>query len=475
MIDWLKKSLYRTLLAWIIVPFVLVTGVRLVDIYVTTHARQSEAFDRQLLAFALIVREHATDLDGQELARATVSLLRTTFAGRIEYKATLPSTGYTIGNADLPEPPSEKKPAPGNPRYFDVDHKGVSMRGVALTTEVATEAGRDIMHIAVFRENALLGARVRGEVIRSFFYQVVILVGLIVFLVIGIHLSLRPLQRLRQSIRRRSREDLRAIDHDLPEELRDLVEALNQLFARLKGSIEEQDRFIARASHQLRTPLAELSLATDMALRSAPTPEARQALERVQSGARKASRLASQLLQLARSESQLTVVSTDRAVDLVTVAGDTLRDLVPRALRKGIDLGLESRTEEADVAGNPTLLTEMLVNLVENAIEYCPAKSNVTVQIEKRAADGWWTLAVGDDGPGVPAEQFEAVKRPFVRLDESRGDGCGLGLSIVDEIARRHGGQLELRSSAEGKGLLAIVALPPFESRQQTEGQAPPG
>ena len=244
----------------------------------------------------------------------------------------------------------------------------------------------------------------------------------------------------------------------MPQEIRDVVAAINQLLARLKESIAGQELFIANASHQLRTPLAALQAQSELALREADSEEAKKSLSKILSATQHSSRLANQLLNLARAQHDSSEPQHEERFDVAELAAELTGEWVPEALAKQFDLGFEGPTRGLWVKGNPTLVREMLANLIDNALRYCPDGTCISVRTDARDA-GEVVLEVEDDGPGIPEEKHVAVFDRFVRLSEQAEGGCGLGLAIVQEIAERHGGDVALHTAPSG-GLLVRVVLP---------------
>jgi two-component system sensor histidine kinase TctE len=233
------------------------------------------------------------------------------------------------------------------------------------------------------------------------------------------------------------------------------VGALNQLFGQVAESSSNQQRFLANAAHQLRTPLAGLQAHTEIAL-AQDVPEAHRAqLEQVHRATIRTARLANQLLALARAEPGGTRVDT-RRVDLRTVVEGVADEWVHRAMAKEIDLGFE--LSDAPVAGDALLLREALANLIHNALEYTPHAGRVTVTTGLRNNRAF--LEVEDDGPGIPAAERGQVLERFYRITGTAGTGSGLGLSIVREIALAHGAEIAISSGAHGRGCKVELTFP---------------
>ena len=216
-----------------------------------------------------------------------------------------------------------------------------------------------------------------------------------------------------------------------------------------------QRRFIANAAHQLRTPLALLSTQASYALRENAADQRREALVALQASSGRLARLAEQLLTLSRAEPGSRRPRADR-IDLTEAALHVLETQMPAAINRKIDLGLDE-DGPVPVIGDGTMLREMIVNLVDNAVRYSRAGGSVTVTLS--AIDGEAILTVIDDGPGIPSDEREHVLERFYRIAGSAEEGSGLGLAIVREVAETAGGRVTLGDGAAG-GLAVEVRLP---------------
>jgi two-component system sensor histidine kinase TctE len=244
-----------------------------------------------------------------------------------------------------------------------------------------------------------------------------------------------------------------------------LVQAINDLLARLDQSIGAQKHFLADAAHQLKTPLAGLRTQAELAQREidagASDPQAiKRSLQQIARSSQRAAHMVNQLLAMARAEDGARQQQPQR-VSLARLAMETVHDFVPRALDKRIDLGYEGPEHAAAqglaVRGHPLLLRELIRNLVDNALQYTPAGGTVTVRVIEDPFGQVVVLQVEDSGPGIPAGEREQVFQPFYRVLGSDTDGSGLGLAIVREIAQQHGAEVVLedagpRSRSAGPG-----------------------
>lgn len=246
----------------------------------------------------------------------------------------------------------------------------------------------------------------------------------------------------------------------MPLEVVPLVDSVNDLLGRLGDSLATQKRFLADAAHQLKTPLAGLRMQAELAQREGvSTEELRQSLAQIARSSIRATHTVNQLLALARAESA--GVGRGLAMqpcNLVRIVTDVVRDCLPRAMDKHVDLGYDGAESSATgvwLQGNATLLTELVRNLVDNAINYTPSSSSrpgmVTVRVLADPFGQVLLLQVEDSGPGVPEAERELVFQPFYRVLGSEADGSGLGLPIVLEIARQHGAQVVLEDAHPGQ------------------------
>jgi two-component system, OmpR family, sensor kinase len=291
----------------------------------------------------------------------------------------------------------------------------------------------------------------------------VALLGLLLMLAVWavIELSLAPVERLRRHVAARPADDLSPLgEAGLPAELRPLVRDFDQLFVRMREAMQAQQRFVADAAHELRSPLTALRLQAQALRRQEPGPAREAAVARLEEGIARAIALVNQLLALAREEGADRATASD--VPLEDLCREVVTDVLPLAQARGIDIGLEAGgMESAVVRGEPESLRTLLRNLVDNAVKYTPEGGRVDIVIERPAQGGGAVLAVEDSGPGIAEADHERV---FDRFHRGAGDqdvpGSGLGLAIVAAVARRHGAQLRLGRSMRLGGLRAEVRFP---------------
>lgn len=276
------------------------------------------------------------------------------------------------------------------------------------------------------------------------------LLGLAVWVVVG--RGLRPLRRVTGALDARHPEALDPLpDTRLPLEVQPLVRALNGLLQRLATALDTQKAFVADAAHELRTPLAAVQIQTQLVARATDEATRREALNDLQAGVTRATRLAEQLLALARSEPDSHPAM--QAIDLHALLKDCVLAYAPLAQQRSVDLGIEAN-EQATVSGNADALRVMLNNLVDNATKYTPPGGRVDVSLVLE--DGHPVVRIADSGSGIPPAERERVFDRFYRAGASANrartdvSGSGLGLAIVRRIATQHGASVTLAESAAG-------------------------
>ncbi|WP_068803811.1 sensor histidine kinase [Thauera phenolivorans] len=280
----------------------------------------------------------------------------------------------------------------------------------------------------------------------------------VVLVWVGLSRGIAPLNRLQSLIRQRRPTDLSPIaPASVPEEVRPLIVAFNDMMARLEQNLQAQQRFIADAAHQMRTPLTGLKMQTDLALCESDPRQVRDSLARIAESTDRAAHLINQLLSLARAEASFEKLYVVETVDLVEVVREVAQDVYPRARAKAIDFGVEGGEQPLQVEGNPVLLREMVKNLIDNAIKYTPRGGHVTARTRLAGSP---VVEVEDSGVGIPEPDRERVFERFYRVLGSGEDGSGLGLPIVLEIAELHRASVTLDPNPAGAGTIARVVFP---------------
>ncbi len=294
-----------------------------------------------------------------------------------------------------------------------------------------------------------------AAIIRNLLWPLLLaLPALAVLVVLSVRLSLSPLARIGAALQRRAPLALDPLRADLaPREVLPLVAAINELFGRIRRTIEQEKRFTADASHELRTPIAALRAQAQVALASTDAAQRDEALRATLDSCDRVARLLEQLLTLARLDAR-DAAPQAAPVDLDALARTVLADAANLTPGRGSDLELDS-AGAALVEGEPTLLQVLLRNLVDNALRYSPAGAPVQVQLV-RDGDGT-TITVEDGGAGLDEAAMARLGERFFRAAPGGPSGTGLGWSIVRRIAALHGATVEVGRSAALGGLRVVV------------------
>ncbi|PWJ21608.1 sensor histidine kinase [Jannaschia seohaensis] len=413
--------------------------------------------DNVLAASATTIAETLRSEQGQvqlELPYSAFAMLGAISEDRVFYLVTAGEEMLT-GYPDLPVP-QLGPPSPGRVVFDTGNYRGAEIRMAMLTRLVLAGAQPVPVTVTVAQTRNGVDA-ITGEL-----SQLAATLAVAFFLVavalsfFAARTSLRPLNEIARAVSRRGPSDLRPLRRDAPAELAPLLAALNRLMARLGQSIQRSEDFIAEAAHRVRTPLATVRVQAEIALRSIEDEAQRRRLRQMIRAVDESSRSAEQILDHATVAYRTDDLARDR-IDLAELARQTAKALEPTAAMKDIELRLE--TEPAEVAGDAVLLDSALRNVLDNAIKYSP--EDTTVRLTVSTDGGEARMAVSDQGPGLGEGPAEALTERFRRGSNTEGIvGSGLGLTIVDDVLRAHGGRLELGRVKKGEGACVTLVLP---------------
>ncbi len=458
-----QRSLFGEILDWMLTPLLLLWPISLALTWLVAQGLANKPFDRALVynvqALAQQVRVGADQRAQFNLPQPASEILRADETDLVYYQVKGTRGEFLSGERDLPEPPKDEER--GNSyevRIRDDEMRGMEVRVAWTWIRLDTAGHRPaLVQVAETREKRSVLA---AEIIKGVMLPQFAILPLAVLLVwLALVRGIKPLSQLEERIRARKSDDLSPLDDKaVPMEVAPLVVSVNDLLDRLKGSIATQKRFLADAAHQLKTPLAGLRMQADLAQRSgASEDELKRSLQQIGRASVQATHTVNQLLALARAEGGGASLPQQQC-NMVTMASEVLLDCFPRAADKGIDLGYDGAEADAPgvtVKGNPTLLKEMVRNLVENAIHYTPSTSArpgvVTLRVLVDPYSKVLVLQVEDNGPGIPPAERELVFQPFYRALGTNVDGSGLGLPIVREIAQRHGATITVDAANPGQ------------------------
>ena len=454
------RTLRSQLLLWVSAPLLALWVMSTMINHDVATGFVNLNYDRALLDTALDLGRNVREINNQlylDLPQPVIEMLISGEQGRFYYRANGPVGEYITGDPDLPDPPAEA----GEDRvtYYDAVYRNESIRAVALRVPVRPGSGKGAISVQVAEKTSLRTNFARQLMLRMMVPQgiLVILAALAVWL--GVGLGLRVLTSVRTEIENRSHVDLSPIrETNTPYEVRPLVRAMNDLLSRLSAALAAQQRFIADAAHQLRTPVAALKTQAELAVRQVRGGEAQATLQQLHTAADHAARLVNQLLTLARAEPGSHRSVMRERVNLAALARETTGEWVPRSLNRRIDLGFDDTSTDATISADPFLVRELLNNLIDNAINYTPAGGHITVRVT--TDDDKLSLEVEDNGCGIHEDERERVFERFYRSAGGSPEGCGLGLAIVREIAQGHGATATILSGANHRGTRVVIEFP---------------
>ena len=281
--------------------------------------------------------------------------------------------------------------------------------------------------------------------------------GLLIWIIIG--RGLDSLEKVAEEVANRAPSHLEPVDlHEVPEEIKPVIDELNKLFFRLKEGFEREKRFAADAAHELRTPLAALKTQAQVALNSNNIEEKNLALQKLIASVNRSTHIVQQLLTMSRLVPEAAYLEEEDEVNLEKLTRDILAMLAPVAVEKQIELEFEHDEKIPLIRGNDTALGILIRNLVDNAIRYSNENGRITVQLLKKNNE--IILEVCDNGPGIPPELQARVFERFYRVLGNKSPGSGLGLAIVRQICELHGGRVILASPEINTGLIVRIYLP---------------
>lgn len=445
-------GLRQRLLLWILLPLIAVFFISILFDYQLAQETANTAYDHSLDNAALDIAAyiHTVGLNPKlHLSPEAEAMLRTDAVDKIFFAVRNTNKHLLIGDANLPDYPgaTHKRPV-----FVDDIYHGEKIRA---TTQLVTINGNEltITVAETIREREHASNRI---LVATIIPNLVIITATLLVIYFGVRRGLAPLAQVENQIASRSPRDLRALDIEhAPREIRPMLIRLNELFDSLRLASAAQQRFLADAAHQLRTPLAGLQTQIELVAAEGKYLRNEERLARIEESVERIAHLVTQLLIYAQTEPATSANQVFQPVALHELAESAASTFIDRALIKNIDLGFEIQPATTD--GAAWMLREALGNLIDNALRYCPAGSTITVRSGVHSDQPY--LAVEDNGPGISVEEREKVFERFYRIPGTIGGGCGLGLPIVQEIALLHAATINF-SETTGGGLTVTLAFP---------------
>ncbi|CAG7857806.1 two-component system, OmpR family, sensor histidine kinase TctE [biofilm metagenome] len=451
-----SKSLRLSILSNLIIPLILIITVETILSYFVTLHYVNKTYDRWLLDTARALAQEIKLGDGKvlvELPPAALEIVKWDDQDKTHFKIESSNLGFLTGDNQIPEPSGQLDVT--NPVFSHSVIRNEPVRIVSMALKKETSQDTFFVHVA---ETLNKRREMMLDILLADLLPQIALVTIIsVYLLAVLKRVLKPLYVLADEIAKRSPRDLSPIEEaHVFEEVKTLTDTINDLLHRLAQAIAAQQRFIANAAHQLRTPLAGFVIQAERAAREQDIAMIRPALYQMQTSANRLSHTVNQLLVLAKSE-PVDGTYEFKTFDLSDLVRTTCMDWAPKALQRHMELSFDNADRDLFILGDENLLRELLANLLDNAISYGRDAGNISVRL---TASPHPVLIMEDDGPGIPPSEKEKIFERFYRIQGSTGNGCGLGLAIVKEIAELHQIRLELNNCNAESGTRIVLTFP---------------
>ncbi|MDI3262324.1 MAG: sensor histidine kinase N-terminal domain-containing protein [Fulvimonas sp.] len=447
-------SLRRRLLLFLLVPMLVFLLLDAVITYAGALAYSNRVHDKDLaddvLTLAQMIRRYGLRSDLPPQARF---LIEYDPDGHNRFSIVSRKRGLISGGERLfdVEPPVGAPPV-----LYDASAAHHPLR-VAAYSMPAPDDPDDVITISIGETLQSRHRNARDILLLTIPMQSLLIACVLLLVWFGVDHGLKVLNPLVGRLRRREHELEPITAEDVPIEILPLTRTIDLLFARLKRAMQAQERFLADAAHQLRTPLAGFRLHAERAL--ANPADTKDALHHILRLTERTTRIANQLLAISRAQSRLANGSELPLLDLAAQVPGMVALRVPEALHAGLDLGYQGPDKPLHIQGHADALQELLDNLIDNAMRYAGPGRSATVRLGP-CPDGGAELVVEDDGPGVPEALMPRLGERFFRVPGHGGPGTGLGLAIVQQIAQLHGAQVTFGHSEAG-GFKVTVRFPP--------------
>jgi signal transduction histidine kinase len=460
------RSLRSRLLVRLLPPLVALFAVSGTLSYLGARYHANEVHDRWLVDTAEALAQRVTlarGLPSVDLPEAARQILQWDSADTTWFQVRGEQSGHIAGHTGVPAPaPRAALERLRQAVLYDGWISGAHVRIATVPIELAGAGETIEVRVAeTLRKRQSLAAELLLSVLVPQLALVAV-AGAVLWLTLDTLLA--PVGAVARALEAQTHHSLEPVDdRALPAEMVPLTQALNELLLRLREALAAQRHFIADAAHQLRTPLTALKLHADEAARETDPVRREQAMAELRRAADRAVRLSGQLLTLARAEPSAQVAEV-RRFELRSLAHDAAGRWVPAALAAGCDIGFDGAPQDGSppihVEGDPDLLAEAIHNLLDNALKYAGPRARISIAVDVDP-QGRARVRVTDDGPGIaPADRGRVLERFHRAGRRDTASGAGLGLAIVAEIVRNHGGSVHIDDGPGGRGTCVTVLLP---------------
>ncbi|MFN3509043.1 MAG: sensor histidine kinase [Allorhizobium sp.] len=452
-----RRSLFARLVIRVAVVLAGGAAILMTAAWLYARAAADEAYDRLLQGAAIQILDSLMVDEGRiavDLPPSAFELLGLAPRDKIFYRVVAPNGQTLTGYEDLGFP-QDMANARTQALFATTSFRREPVRIVAASRAIADPSIGGWASVLIAQTT-----EARQELTTELTTRALALVGVMSLLALGgtvlaVRYSLRPLDALGDLLRRRDSQDLTPLAVDVPRELSPFVESINHFMRRLDDRLQLLQRFIADSAHQIRTPLTALSAQVSLIDEEALSANDRRHLNRVKNRASELARFTTQLLNHAMVIHRFDSVQL-APIDAVDVARKAFRAAVPITIDPDIVVSFEAPPEALTVLGDALSLREAIVNVIDNSLRH-GVVSVLAVRVLKRG--NFVLIEVEDDGPGIPAQDWDQVTRRFVSSKSGEGSS-GLGFAIASEVAGALRGALSFREKTPDRGFTVVLELP---------------
>lgn len=447
----LRNRLFRLLM----IPLIIIAGFVALETFHHSKSLARKSFDKSLIILSLTIIEQSDTFSGDTISENILELITQSMGDVIYYHVKSEDGASVSGYSNAPQPPPEllKQPA-GKPYLFNSTYQGEPIRATFMKRYSDDAIYKGWVELIVWQyltqQHELQSTLFNRTLLQLLGFLV--LVGSILWF--GINYGLRPLTNLQTAISKRTLDDLNPIVRPVPFEVKELVESMNDLFNRIKNAMSMREAFLANASHQLKTPLTNISGKADLALRAIDPVKKQEHIVDLKSLTSQTSRLTNQMLSLLRADSDELLIRSYKTVDVQQLVRDTCEYYAKSFIKADRELIFDAKESIIIETRLPTMLTECVSNLIENSLAYSNPSSSITIQVLRQGEDV--EIRVIDSGPGIPKTLQKKVTQRFYRVPGMKVSGCGLGLAIVVEIMKKINGSLFFEGPEEERFVVGL-------------------
>lgn len=452
----IRSRLYKAL----IVPLIILILVDAFIGYEMAHRFAAQAYDEALQLVAEDCLDQIQSVHVSEIAtHPHLSRLFTAVPRQLVYRSLFDSNNQLIIGAPIPAPYTGDLSSTikdQTQREWTIYNGMVGDRPVRIMQIAVDSSASAVLRVAEDGSRSVELERLIHSLVLV--PQLILLGALLWIIQQAVSHGLSPMRRLGGLIASLKGEaSLRSMSRQIPAEAKPLVEAIDQLLDRLNAARGLQDRFIADAAHQLKTPLAAIITYGELLQRSELDHQQRRSLERLQAGSERLSRMLKQLLAYMRNSPESPKLVSLQTVNLSNLVQEAALDWAPRAIAQNLDFGVHRIASDVSLSADPMRLREMLDNLIDNALRYSAQGGQISVSL---LSGSWFCILVEDSAPIIQATERDRIFERFYRIPGTSQDGSGLGLAIVRDIASLHGASVEVRPRSTATGNCFEVRFP---------------